>query len=600
MKITLMDNSIYNCGHNMNDNDYQIEILSESQISAIGRARVSEGSEDEIRNSLKTQVENIKELANKLNVGKIYWFIEKQAVSAYKFGGDTELFKKAREFACLNTNVKYFLQLDQTRFCRDRRSSINFKHELRKNGIEVRFVHGDIENKESTIGILMDALQEAKAQADNVEHAERVLSRCKTNAKDRDKETGWCFKNGGLPLYGYKRHRIEYGKKKNGDPLLKTIWIENDEIVTCVTGGKSLSKTVAGWARYILFDLRLKKGMSFDKIRDHLNEIGLPAPRKKHWNDSTICELTRNVGFTGTGVYNKHNWSSYRRQMGLKIKPDKEIVIIENAHPALITKSEYEMLQNMVKPANKLTRPKRRQQSESSYLLTPYSFCKSCNGRIIGKTKRYRCGTYDRQGAKVCGAPLYTVPNTWIEAEVLKGLGLVDDEGILERSISEILKLYMPNVNKNDCVILRKRIEVDESAKSNLLKTLESTSPPQNALLALMSRLEELEKSISSCKEELARISRPVVIPSRNNLLNRFKSVINIFKESSYEEKRAILQTFIKRIEFDPLNKCITVEAYCDPLSAWKHIDNKDLASNSRESVSSRTSYFEEDCGGWI
>ena len=595
-----MNSSIYNDMHNMNNNDYEIETLSESSTGAAARARVSEGSEDEIRNSLNTQIENIRELAVKLNIGKIYWFIEKQAVSAYKFGGDTELFKKARAFACADPDVKYFLQLDQTRFCRDRRSSINFKHELKKRNIEVRFVHGDVENKDSTIGILMDALQEAKAQADNVEHAERVLSRCKTNAKDRDKETGWCFKNGGTPLYGYKRHRVELGKKKNGDPLLKTVWVENDEIVTCNVNGKSVSKTVSNWARYILIDLRLEKGMSFDKIRDHLNEIKLPAPRKKYWLDSTVCELTKNVGFTGTSVYNRRSWSSYRRQMGLKIKPDKEIVIIENAHPALIAKSEYEMLQNMTKPANMLVRPKRRQQSESSYLLTPYSVCKSCNGRVIGKTKRYRCGTYDRQGAKICGAPLYTVPYTWIESEVLKGLGLTFDEKILERSVAGILKFFVPNVNKKDCEVLRKRIELDESAKAHLLQTLETTSPPPNALQALISRLEELEGSISSCKEELARITRPVAIPSKNTLLNRFKNVINLFEESSYEEKRAILQTFIKQIEFDPFNKCITVEAYCDPLSAWKHIDKKELASDSKESVSSRLSYFEERCGGWI
>ncbi|GEM_PF-6192126 len=446
----------------------------------------------------------------------------------------------------------------------------------------------------------MDALQEAKAQADNVEHAERVLSRCKTNAKDRDKETGWCFKNGGSPLYGYKRHRIEYGKKKNGDSLLKTIWIENDEVITCVIDGKPVSKTVAGWARYILIDLRLQKGMSFDRIREHLNEIALPAPRKKHWLDSSITEMTKNVGYTGTGVYNKHNWSSYRRQMGLKIKPDKEIVIIENAHPTLITKSEYEMLNSMQKPSNQFTRPKRRQQSESSYLLTPFSVCKSCNGRIIGKTKRYRCGTYDRQGAKVCGAPLYTVPYTWIETEVLKGLGLIYDEKILEKTVVEILKFYVPKINKHDSEILRRRIEVDENAKSNLLKTLETTSPQPNALQALMSRLEELEKSISSCKEELSRITRPVVIPSKNTLINRFKNIVNLFEESSYEEKRAILHTFIKQIEFDPFNKCITVEAYCDPLCTWKHIDNKDKLADSKESLVSKLSYFEEHCGGWI
>ena len=128
------------------------------------------------------------------------------------------------------------------------------------------------------------------------------MSRCLTNAKHRDEETNWCYKNGGLPPYGYKIHRVLVGKKKNGDPLFKSVWVENDNVVTCKINGKEVSKTVAAWAQYILIDLRLAKGWGFDKIRDHLNEIGLHAPRKQYWSDSTVCEMTRNVGYAGTST----------------------------------------------------------------------------------------------------------------------------------------------------------------------------------------------------------------------------------------------------------------------------------------------------------
>ena len=91
-----------------------------------------------------------------------------------------------------------------------------------------------------------------------------------------------------------------------------------------------------------------------------MNEIGLHGPRKKYWSDSTVCEMTRNVGYTGTSVYNKHNWSSYRSGLGLKIKDTNERVIVENAQPALITYDQYQMLQHMAKPANKEVRNKRK------------------------------------------------------------------------------------------------------------------------------------------------------------------------------------------------------------------------------------------------
>src|SRR3989338_6321468 len=118
----------------MKNNDltesFELEIISDSPISAVARCRVSEGSEDEIKNSLQSQKDDVRKLAQRLNAGKIYWFIELEAVSAFKRGGDTELFKQAREFACSNKDVKYFLQWDQTRFCRDRLNSQLFKREL--------------------------------------------------------------------------------------------------------------------------------------------------------------------------------------------------------------------------------------------------------------------------------------------------------------------------------------------------------------------------------------------------------------------------------------------------------------------------------------
>ena len=149
---------------------------------------------------------------------------------------------------------------------RDRHSSQNFKRELIKNGVEVRFCHGDIPNKNTGTAVVMEAVQEALAEADGIEKGQHVLRGCLTNAKNRDPETGYCFKNGGSPPYGYKRHRVDCGKMRNGDPLLKTVWVENDDVVTCNVNGKPVSKTVASRVKYILVDIRLKEGMGFDGL----------------------------------------------------------------------------------------------------------------------------------------------------------------------------------------------------------------------------------------------------------------------------------------------------------------------------------------------
>ena len=327
--------------------------------------------------------------------------------------------------------------------------------------------------------------------------------------------------------------------------------------------------------------------MSFDKIREHLNEIKLPAPRKKYWLDSTVCELTKNVGFTGTGVYNKHNWSSYRSGLGLKIKDTNERVIVENAQPALITYDQYQMLQHMTKPANKDTRKQRGQLTDSPYLRSMFFECESCKGTVIGRNHRYKCGTYDRKGKKACGASFYTIPQAWVEEEVIKVIGLAYDNQIMNKLVKDILKTYKTEVNPNDINILRQKIYDDEKAKAKLLDTLQTLDGQDTVKKVIVSRIEELEESIIGCNNELSKFTKPKLIPSKDQLKERIKGVIALYQRSNYAVKRAILQTFIKQIEFDPINKCITVEAYCDPLCTWKYTDktNKKASDCSEGTV---------------
>ena len=582
-----------------NNLNFQLEVLSDSDISAVARARVSEGSEDEIRNSIQSQKDAIKELALRLEVGKVYWFIELEAVSAFKRGGDTELFKQAREFACSNKDVKYFLQWDQTRFCRDRNSSQIFKRQLLKHGVDVRFCHGDIADKTTGSSVILEAVQEALAEADGIEKGQHVLRGCLTNAKNRDETTGWCFKNGGSPPYGYKRLRIDCGKKKNGDPLLKTAWVENDEVIACTIDGKQVSKTVAAWTQYILIELRLNKGLGFDRIRDHLNEIGLPAPRKQYWSDTTICEMTRNIAYCGVSIYNKHNWSSYRRGMGLKIKDTKELIIEESSQPALITKEQFKMLQNMSKPANKSVRSQRKQLSDSPYLLTVGFSCKSCGGQVIGRTQRYVCSTYDRKGKKACGAPLYTIKQSWIEEEVIKRIGLSFDETIINGVIDVILKSYNPPNRFNEAEALKKKIEEDKKAKENLLNILQTVNSGKTSVDIILARIEELNKSIESCQAELSKSTRLYLVPSKETLKAKITGLIDVFEKSNHEKRRQILKMFIKQIVLDPFNKCVVVEGYCNPLCTW----TEDIKTNKKASDYSEASdlgYVEHGCGGRI
>ena len=47
----------------------------------------------------------------------------------------------------------------------------------------------------------------------------------------RDAETGWCYKNGGQPLFGYKTARLVRGEERRGRPIIKSIWLPDDTVV---------------------------------------------------------------------------------------------------------------------------------------------------------------------------------------------------------------------------------------------------------------------------------------------------------------------------------------------------------------------------------
>lgn len=77
------------------------------------------------------------------------------------------------------------------------------------------------------------------------------------NANARDPETGWCYKNGGSPAWGYRTMRKERTDVR-GRPRFKATWELNTEEVA--------GRPVWEWTREML--LRAGEGASLDSLRD--------------------------------------------------------------------------------------------------------------------------------------------------------------------------------------------------------------------------------------------------------------------------------------------------------------------------------------------
>jgi hypothetical protein len=143
----------------------------------------------------------------------------------------------------------------------------------------------------------------------------------------RDPETGWCYKNGGQPLFGYRSERLNRGELKRGRPLVKIIWMPDETTVA----GRQMHER----ASYLLVELAAR-GASLSELRDFCNLTGIPGRRKQFWGLSTWNALLQPsvlLQYRGYGVWNVRDKRGRER-------PESEWIIVEKAYPALITETE--------------------------------------------------------------------------------------------------------------------------------------------------------------------------------------------------------------------------------------------------------------------
>ena len=179
-----------------------------------------------------------------------------------------------------------------------------------------------------------------------------------TNAQDRDPEYGWAYKNGGIPMWGFKVHRMKVGRTDKYTDIHKAIWLLDDTVVA--------GKPVWEWARTVLIEWRLKQGLGYKEIANRLTDLGIPTPRgKSAWCQSTIQSLIADFDklyqYTGCGFWVRRNW-----QTGFCQERDSsEWVVVENAHPAIISEAEADAIfatteQDVEKPKKYGNKPESR------------------------------------------------------------------------------------------------------------------------------------------------------------------------------------------------------------------------------------------------
>jgi len=177
-------------------------------------------------------------------------------------------------------------------------------------------------------------------------------------------------------VYGIMLSRAEKGLW-NGSPV--PLGYDYDEDTKYPVINEEEAKTV----RFI-FDT-YEETRSTGEVKHRLELAGIKTKRNGTWTTKTIADIIRNPFYIGTYRYN------YRYSPHGKIRPEEEWVIVEDNHPAIISKEQYEKC-NAIMDSNIRARGVKR--TDHIHVFRQLIECEKCKKNYIATVDRPRADGY--------------------------------------------------------------------------------------------------------------------------------------------------------------------------------------------------------------
>jgi len=513
------------------------DLKATGKVKAYAWARVSTDMQEQRGDSIKQQLREIHTYADRHDIEVVEEF--REAASAFTGNGKRPEFDRMVGKAKADPDITMIIVHDFSRFSRDSIKGRELFRDLRSQEINVKSVSDPDLDPETAAGLYVEAFTFAKNEAYSREISFHTKKGCRANLRMRDPESGWCFKNGAPALWGYKLHHVEYGLARGGRSSFKSIWVLNDKVVA--------GKPVHEWVRHCLVELAMK-GVSIAKLRDFCNEKGIPGRKDDIWNSTSWKDLLYDYNilkYAGYAVWNV-------RGAGKRRKPVDEWEVVEDAHPAIITKEEaYALIDVRQELRKKYRGPVGGRARNSKFLLSGGSaVCSRCGKNLIGHKDYYVCGSEPYRSGLGCGEGVY-VPQLLLESEVIKDIKdiiskLSDPKRFTKKVNAELQRLweqhsgYDPDAEKQIKKIDRKIHHIREQLEGGL----DDVEYFNGRLRELKSEREALESSLAACDKPL-QVDVAKVMAYRTNL-------DNILKRAAPTERKEYVQAWIDRITLDP------------------------------------------------
>lgn len=521
---------------------------------AFSYKRVSSKEQKEKENSIPEQDRRIKQFAKDNDIMITKEFEDSNSAFHDELRSDFDTMIET----ALKERPDYIILDDSSRFARTRQVAIDTKSKLRSYGINILYASEPNVDNSTVAGFWLESIQEIKNEATSREISFNTKRGMTGNIQHRDIETGWCYKNGGKPPYGYKRTILHRGFDKRGKPSYKTIW--------------ELDETTFSIARKIIVDMYTEKEMSYTMIRDYLNDHKIKSPSNNLWSTSTIVSMLtsdRLEQYTGTAIWNKAN----NNVIGVKYNKKDKWVICENAHPAIITKEEY---QKAMERKSKTSNNTHKFNINSDYLLSGLNFeeqflftCADCGGHIIGCStgkkhiKKYTCSTNNHKGSCGCSNN-WKIEKEWLENIIINTLeNNYFTNKKIEACIDTVYKdvCNIKSIYSNELKNIEIEIKTTNGQIQNLLNSIKNGVNPElvvndiNGLKELLDKLNLRKTNIINAMENEPQIKR-------KDIENYFYNFQKLFSSSTLEERKELITTFIENITLNKKEHQIEITPY--------------------------------------
>lgn len=262
------------------------------------------------------------------------------------------------------------------------------------------------------------------------------------------------------------------------------------------------------------------------------------------WHGSSIKIILTNPHYTGDLVQGRTETIGVTVEGRIEHRKSEQITIA-NSHEAIISKADFNLVQDLIKSRAKNT----SKVKGSKHLFTEVSYCKCCGKGMVYKKNRkgYICGNYNKYGTDFCTDHLIIEEDLKqrISKDLLNQLETMQDKTYLKK-VEVAIK---SKINKSEKLIhtSKKELENNELKKRRMLNLLSDGKIIPELFNDYLAEYNSEKTRINEKISQYEQISNQELIKTKIDRIQKTLSELLSFKEIDSN----VINRFISKIEID-------------------------------------------------